>query len=371
MRASLLTVALVALALMCSEPAAAHNLSVAHVDVSVAADDPQAFKVEIDLALKDLALTLPLDRNRDEAVTWGELQAARTEIEALVVDAVGVAGSTGTCTLQPMTLATRRYDDGAYATLTLAGQCTGGSPMQLRYGLFFDRDPAHRAIVTFRSANRLSTAVARADARTLPLNADVDHSFAYFLREGVHHILIGYDHLAFLLSLILPALLVWNGTAWRAGGSVRRQLWPLMGIVTAFTLAHSVTLTLAALGWITPMSRWVEACIAASVLLAALNNVRPLVTRRLWLVSFGFGLIHGFGFAGALSELGLPQDARLLALLGFNLGVEAGQLAVVTALLPLLIGLRSKSWYARWVLPGVSLLLAAVAAWWLWQRLSG
>jgi hypothetical protein len=139
-------------------------------------------------------------------------------------------------------------------------------------------------------------------------------------------------------------------------------------IVTAFTVAHSVTLSLAALGWVTPASRWVEAAIAASVLLAALNNIWPIVTRRLWLASFGFGLIHGFGFAGALSELGLPRGARLVSLLGFNLGVEAGQLCLVIVILPVLYLAGRRPWYRRAAMPALSFAIAGLAGWWLYQR---
>jgi hypothetical protein len=141
--------------------------------------------------------------------------------------------------------------------------------------------------------------------------------------------------------------------------------------VTAFTLAHSITLSLAALGWITPASRWIEAAIAASVLLAALNNLLPVVNKRLWVMGFAFGLIHGFGFAGALSELGLPTGARLQALVGFNLGVEIGQLAVVAMVLPLLFVMRTKPWYAKICMPLASLVIACLAVWWLYLRLLG
>ena len=142
-------------------------------------------------------------------------------------------------------------------------------------------------------------------------------------------------------------------------------------LVTAFTLAHSITLSLAVLGWVRPASLWIEAGIAASVLLAAVNNLKPLVIRRLWLVTFGFGLLHGFGFAGALLQVGLPDRSRLSALLGFNVGVELGQLAVVAVLLPVLFVLGRKVWYPRWVMGLLSALVAVLAAYWLFERLRG
>lgn len=246
--------------------------------------------------------------------------------------------------------------------------------MDLHYTLLMDRDPQHRALVTVRRGPDVSTAIARADDSRIAFaidNAGSASAFLDFLREGVHHILIGYDHLAFLISLLLPAALIRVRGRWQPAVGFRSGFMHVLGIVTAFTLAHSITLSLAALGWVTPASRWIEAAIAASVLLAALNNLWPLVIRRLWLVGFVFGLIHGFGFAGALGELGLPDGARLLALLGFNLGVEIGQLAVVCVLLPLLFVVRRQRWYASLALPLASIAIAALAVWWLWQRLAG
>ena len=142
-------------------------------------------------------------------------------------------------------------------------------------------------------------------------------------------------------------------------------------VITFFTVAHSITLSLAALHVVSLPSRLVESAIAASVLVAALNNLKPLVQGRRWVVAFGFGLIHGFGFASVLAELGLPSDALLLALVGFNLGVEAGQLAIVALFLPLAFSLRRSALYRRSVMAGGSVLIAGVAAIWLVERAFG
>ncbi|MGH8030059.1 MAG: HupE/UreJ family protein, partial [Arenimonas sp.] len=274
-------------------PAHAHDLSVAHVDLVVSPDDPRELAVEFDLALKDLALTLPLDANRDEAVTWGELLAVKPQIEALVVDGVTLASTGGACRLRPTALATRRYDDGAYATLQVAASCPDAGPWSLRYTLFRDRDAQHRAIATLHDGARTATVIAGGNTGVVAFRPESTHVLSSFVHEGIRHLLIGVDHLAFLLSLVLPALLAWNGRGWEPSTPIGPRLRQTVWLVTAFAVAHSVTLTLAALGWVTPASGPVEAAIAASVLLAALNNVRPVVTHRLWLLSFGFGLVHG------------------------------------------------------------------------------
>ncbi len=138
--------------------------------------------------------------------------------------------------------------------------------------------------------------------------------------------------------------------------------------MTAFTIAHSITLSLAALSIVVLPSRWVESAIALSVVLAALNNVFPVVANGRWIAAFGFGLLHGFGFAGALHDLGLPAGSLALSLAGFNLGVEVGQLAIVLLFLPLAFALRSTWTYRRLLVGGGSLAIAAIASVWLVDR---
>jgi hypothetical protein len=135
-------------------------------------------------------------------------------------------------------------------------------------------------------------------------------------------------------------------------------------------LAHSITLTLAALQVLVLPSRWIESAIAASVALAALNNIWPLVRGKRWLAAFAFGMLHGFGFAGVLGELGLPQEARVLALAAFNIGVELGQLAIVAVFVPLAYALRSTWLYRQLMVRGGSACIAVLALVWLAERAS-
>lgn len=153
-----------------------------------------------------------------------------------------------------------------------------------------------------------------------------------FFELGVEHILLGFDHILFVVALLL------------GGGSLRA----LVGIVTAFTIAHSITLALSVLGVVTLPPEIVEPVIALSIAYVALENMVPgrRVSRR-WAVAFLFGLVHGFGFAGILAELELPTQGLVVSLLSFNLGVEAGQALVIALLLPLLVWLRGFAWHAR------------------------
>ncbi|MEP7330281.1 MAG: HupE/UreJ family protein, partial [Betaproteobacteria bacterium] len=170
---------------------------------------------------------------------------------------------------------------------------------------------------------------------------------------------------------LLPAVLIHSrvpGETWTAAPTFRAAFIDVLKIVTAFTLAHSITLSLAVLGVISLPSRLVESAIAASVLLAALNNVRPLVFGMRWAIAFLFGLVHGFGFASVLVDLGLPKDSLVLALVAFNIGVELGQLAIVAVFLPIAYSMRNSRFYQRLIMVGGSLVVAAIAVVWLLER---
>ena len=364
---------LATLALLLCGAASAHTLSVAHVDVSRRGD--AGVVVEVDVALRDLALGMPLDLDGDNAITWGELQRQRPALEALLVKGVQLDTASAGCPLTARTLGTRNYDGTMYASVAFDGTCTADAGLRLRYDLIFDQDPAHRAIVTWRLGDQVQADVLKAGTNTARYGARVADArggaFLQFLREGVHHILGGIDHLAFLLALLLPAVLVRQDGRWMPTPRVTGSLRAVAGVVTAFTLAHSVTLSLAALGVLRPNGQLVEIVIAASVLLAALNNIRPVVTGRTWMVALAFGLIHGMGFARALQDLGLPRGQELLALVGFNLGVELGQLGVVAVLFPVLAAIRRQPWYARVAMPALSVLIAVAAVGWIWQRVAG
>jgi hypothetical protein len=239
--------------------------------------------------------------------------------------------------------------------------------------LLFDVDPMHRGLVQWvapgnQSAQALVFGTESAEQTLALAPQGAWPTLRQYLMDGVWHIWIGYDHILFLLALLLPSVLVRRAGAWegvpRSGAAVR----DVVKVVTAFTLAHSITLSLAALEVISLPSRLVESAIAASVVLAALNNLRGTVESRRWVLAFCFGLIHGFGFASVLTDLGLPQQALVLALVGFNVGVEIGQLAIVAVFLPLAFSLRSTGFYRVGVLKAGSVLVAVLAGWWLVQR---
>lgn len=326
-----------------------------------------------DIALRDLDFALGLDADGNGEITWGEVRTRHADIAAYAGARLAVKADERACTLTVGEQLIDEHTDGAYSVLPLAFSC-GAVPAQrltIGYTLFADLDPQHRGLLKLQAAGTTRAAVLgpQAPVQVFDLGApDRWSQFGAYVREGVSHIGVGLDHMLFLLSLLLPAVLVWQNGHWRAAERVGAAGWDVLKIVTAFTVAHSITLTLAVLGLIELPTRLVESVIALSVIFAALNNLRPWVTARLWLVAFGFGLVHGVGFASVLAALGLPREALALALVGFNVGVELGQLAVVLLLLPVAIALRRTGFYRRWVVFGGSLAIAALATVWFVER---
>jgi len=243
--------------------------------------------------------------------------------------------------------------------VTLPYRCTRRvEALGVTYGMFFDVDPQHRGMGSVLGLGAPVETVFRRDARTLRLDRRpaVVTQLRSYLVLGVEHIATGWDHLAFVLALLLA----------EAQAGFRRGARRVLGVVTAFTLAHSATLIASALGIATVSARLVEPAIALSVALVALENLlaRPRVPRPV--STFGFGLLHGLGFAGALGALGLPTRATVASLAAFNVGVELGQLALVLAVFPLLVALCDpaprpfRGWALRSVGPLAALGLLAM-----------
>ena len=379
-----------AILLAAAGSAQAHKSSDAYLQVEPV---PGGFSVRLDVALRDLDTVVDLDADGDGRLTWREIRTAWPAIEAYAHERVGIEG----CRLaavapspagDPPRLETRA--DGVYAVLRWTGACTAVGEPRLRYALFADVDATHRGLSRVRTATG-GTALGVLDPRSgvAPAAAASGASAAAggtsgaggpttvagFLREGVHHIVTGYDHVLFLLVLLLPAVLRRDarsaGGRWRPVARIGEAVWPILGIVTAFTVAHSITLALAALGHVRLPGWFVEPAIAVTIALAAVDNVRPIFPVRRPVVAFVFGLIHGFGFAGALAELALPAADFALALLLFNVGLELGQLAIVAVAMTLLFALRDWPKYVAVVVRGGSCVALAVAAIWLVERVAG
>lgn len=350
-------------------PVQAHKASDSYLTLEV---DGARVALRWDVALRDLDEVLGLDEDDDGRLTWGEVQRRWDEIQAYMLSRLDVRMGHSLCGSGEAEPLMDRHTDGAYAVLRVELGCTHPTlRMEVDYRLLFDVDAQHRGLVKVTSPEGTTSVIFSPDHRREVVTVGASRGWGSVLayaHEGVHHIWAGLDHLLFLFALLVPSVLRRTPDGWVGATSARAVVGDVTAVVTAFTAAHSITLTLAVLQVVTLPSRVVESVIAASVVLAAINNVVPLVRERRWVVAFLFGLVHGFGFAGALADLGLAEGAQALALAGFNLGVEAGQLAVAALVLPLSYALRHRWMYRRVVLAGGSCAIAIVALCWAIER---
>ena len=371
MRRALLIVAALAGACLGSL-AHAHKPSDSYLTLKV---EDEKIAGQWDIALRDLDVALGLDVNQDGDITWAEVKAKHGDIAAYALSRLRLGAASAPCPAQIAEQAIDNHSDGAYAVLRFAATCAAApKTLAVDYRLLFDLDPQHRGLIRLEYKGVTRAGILSAEQPEQKFTLAELSMWAQFLdygNEGVWHIWTGFDHILFLLSLLLPAVLVRSrasGWRWEPAGDFRAAFLDVVKVVTAFTLAHSITLSLAALGVVSLPSRLVESAIALSVVFAALNNICPLVYEKRWIIAFCFGLIHGFGFASVLADLGLPQESLLIALVAFNLGVELGQLAIVGVFLPASYALRATGLYRRLLFVRGSAAIALVALVWLTQR---
>jgi hypothetical protein len=370
-RRALVTLGLAVLA----SAAVAHKSSDSYLQIDAA---PGQLAVRWDIALRDLDIAIDLDTDGDGKLTWGEVKSAWPRIESYAMAHLAIEG----CELRSVERGLERRNDGTYAVLHLTSSCTLPAQPKIAYTLFAEVDPTHRGIAKIqRPGQPLSLSVldpshaatsgaASASAASGVATGGVAAAPSRweFLGEGIGHILGGYDHVLFLLCLLLPAVMRRTAQGWRPVERLSQAILPVVGIVSAFTVAHSITLTLAALKLVSLPSSFIEPAIAVTIVLAALDNVWPIFPVRRIVVTFFFGLIHGFGFASVLAELNLPTADFAWALLQFNVGLELGQLMIVVVATAVLFNLRGWSRYGTLVIRGGSLAAMTIAGLWFIER---
>lgn len=340
--------------------ASAHQSSVVYLQL---VPNRHTLSVTLRIANSDLyeALSLPSDRaiRPDEAMTNRE-RLARYVMSKITVENVGRP-----CPGRLVASVLSERQGGFFIVDTFDFECPSSiEDVRLTYNLFFDLDPRHQGLARIELDGQSREYIFRDGNRTLPLQRPLgvlDYVLDY-LRLGVEHIFTGYDHLAFLVGLLLLA-----GSLWRTR-SRREALGYVLRVVTAFTVAHSLTLVLSALRIVSLPSRLVESAIALSIGYVAVENILLSMGKRRGRLAFGFGLVHGLGFASVLSELGLPKTGLMASLLSFNVGVELGQLTVVLLALPLLVALSRWRGYQCYVVRGGSFVLLLMSLIWFVER---
>lgn len=369
-------VTLVFMALCWGQAALAHSSSNSYLTLSA----PEGkLSLRADIHLRDADLIFDLDHNRDGQLTWGETQGRSAELRTWLEQGIGLSASGQVCTLGVADLQASQHADGMYLSALWTPVCPGltdvtQASLALRYGLIFAQDNLHRGLLKVDLPGNQSSALLspeRPDTQISASDSSAWRVFGRYVIEGVWHIWIGIDHIVFLLSLLVLAPLQPSRQRvvhWPAAPQARPVVLDVLAVVTAFTVAHSITLGLTITGWLTPPADLVEPAIAISVVLAALNNLLGFSALKRWRLAFVFGLVHGFGFASVLLDLGLPASALLAALGGFNIGVELGQLAIVGVFLPAAWWLRHTRFYRWVVVAGGSAAIVVLGVFWTLER---
>jgi hypothetical protein len=346
--------------------ARAHTFAMSFLSIDGVTESSVAAK--FDVHIRDLHHLLNLDRDGNAAVTWGELSAAGKAIEALVLSRTQLRTADGACTVSARdAMALAEHSDGVYAHLSLTLACaSAATSLQVDDSRWFEVDPNHRSLLEFTAANgvRTQTLLNSATPEWRMTESTLARALR-FLREGAVHLITGYDHLAFLSVLLLALVRRRSAEPPAALAIILRRAFV---VITSFTIAHSLTLLLAATGRLSLPSQPVEVAIAASVVIAACLNLSRSAGRHGWALAFAFGLVHGLGFAGALAELA-SERIDLLALAAFNIGIELAQVACALAVVPLMWWVFRNARFERVVLPLASMSIAAVAASWVFNRL--
>ena len=365
------------LTLLLPQAAQAHSASSSYLHVDVQGRD---LVVQWSIALRDLDYAIGLDTDGDGDVTWGELRQRAAAVDAYALARLHLSADGEACPFGAVTNLADQLSDGAYAVLRLRATCPHvPRRVAVRYGLLFDLDPLHRGLLTLTIGG---VPHAYALSPTAPTaEADLESRYAETVRSffvtGVNHLLTGIDHMLFVTMLLVPAMYQRRARSFGPDAELvpvadfRGMFIESLKVLSAFTFAHGTTLTLSVLHIVSIPERLSEAGIALTILVTALDNMLHFLPGRRWPLAFAFGLVHGLGFATALGPMSLPPFALGLALISFNLGLEAAQVTIAAVVLPFGYLLRFTNLYPRRILPAVSGVVALVAAAWFTDRAAG
>ncbi|MBU2098042.1 MAG: HupE/UreJ family protein [Gammaproteobacteria bacterium] len=342
--------------------ALSHSLSDSYLNLSVSGNT--AVDGQWLIAVEDMELAVGLDADGDTHITWNEILQKQAAINSYLLSSLALDVAGQNCGLQFGNLMLEQLNAGMFLHVPVQANCASTGPLQVSYSLLFDIDLSHRGILTAVSGDASQVHLFSPSSTNHIIdsnNISAIKNVWTFVVEGIWHIWIGLDHILFLCALLIPIV----AEKRRAGRALSVDI---LQVVTAFTVAHSITLILATLEIVVLPSRFVESVIALSVAVTGLNMIWPLFRGHSWKFAFGFGLIHGFGFAGVLSDLSLPTHLFVSSLLSFNVGVEIGQLAIVLVLVPALLLLGRASTTQKLTVAATGIVITGFGLVWLLER---
>jgi len=347
----------------------AHQLSTAYLNADL--NDKGLITGQLQIRLYDLEQAIGLDRNIDHKLSWGEVLSRQAAIQQWLKRALNISRSNQICVTNHIgKLQIDAHFNENYLVIPLTFQCGNKGKVDIEYEGLFKFDSEHKLLINLSTKEHsFSRVISNKQNRTVLdiVSGNRLETFKEFMLEGITHIWIGIDHILFVLCLLFAAV-IYGEKNLKGKIKTQKLILSVLKIITAFTLAHSLTLSVTALNWLHISSRWVEVSIALTVLLTAINNIMPIMTRFIS-ITFAFGLLHGMGFASVLRELGLDNKHQILSILAFNVGVELGQIVLILLMLPLLIILKNKAKFANQLLKASSGLIAIIACFWIFERL--
>ncbi len=329
-------------------------------------------KVILDFESDNLDKFIDLDANKNGLISWKEIKVKKQEIVQFVLPHIKISTDGKICKNSLVDFQVYRRVHQSYIKLHIDLLCPAPkNETKIFYNLFFDVDREQKAFFSIKNQNSSQPMMLSTHTKEISVKLQQSspfQSFMNFLLEGIWHIWIGFDHILFLLMLLIPSVIYYKSKEIVPQSSLKKTLLEVLKIVTAFSVAHSITLALSVLNIVDVNMQFVEIAIALSVFFTALNNIFVWVSKRVWLVAFSFGLIHGFGFANVLKEMVLTSAELVRTLLGFNLGVEIGQIAIVICIVPLLFALRKTLFYRFVILYGLSVIAGVISLLWAYER---
>jgi hypothetical protein len=317
---------------------------------------------------RDLHEVIDFDADKDGKVSLRELKAKRASVAAHMLGRLTLRYDDKVCAKQLLDLRAEKRTHGAYVTLAIEHTCTDAKKtMEVHDHILAQSKSKHRCLVfvTHKTKTQPFTLTAKRPGLRINIASfEQRNHFVKWVREGVWHVWIGFDHILFLWVLLLPAVLIQTAEGRRGVVKASQAWWSLLSIVSVFTVAHSLTLALAVFQVFTPAAGPIESLIALSIVFAALHNLRADSPLSSWQIAFAFGLIHGFGFANVLADLHQFQDSNVLVWFAFNFGVELGQLSWICAFFPLAYSIRHTKFYRTHAIIWGSWAAILIATYW-------
>jgi hypothetical protein len=345
--------------------------------------DSDRLELSVEIHARDLAELLELDVDPEVPVNDDILAPLRDTLSAYIREHLAFSDANGPLPLRYKGIKPRNLGEGNYVMVDFeaGGDRQLGRVLTIRDDVLVNEDLQHRGLLMLLEDRVAGTSYRERTALIFSSfnseqELDLDNlprmmSRLQFIWQGMLHIFIGIDHVLFLVCLLLTAVLVRKNDGWVPAESFGQAMWKVVAIVTLFTIAHSITLFLAGLGYVRLPSRLVESIIALSIIFVAVNNlIGRFDSKKSWIILV-FGLFHGLGFASVMAELPFRMLNLKWVVLFFNIGVELGQVAIVALVFPVLYALRGTRIYQPVVLVGGSVLIGLISTWWLAQRALG